>query len=591
MKNLKVANKLMVSFMIVTLLAVTVGGVGIFGMQRIADSGVDVYENLTAPMPPLAYAERTLLIIRIHVREMVMASMTGDFELVETEFGNIASLLPVLDGYMDEFRASVRNEEAIRLFDEARALYENNLVPVVVSIYAASQIADIPAILSAMELCREYSDIILANLGQCFELMSREAEAASLYASELAQTLLISIIVVLVIAMAAAVILTLYISRLISKPLAIFTDFMDIAGTTGDLTLRPEDIATIEEVIQYKDEMGRAIAGAAGFVKRVSSVAGTFEQIADGDLALKIELLSDKDTIGVSLSKMLDKLNSMFGAIQSSTNQVAVGSKQLADGSRSLAKGSAEQSASVQQLSASITKVAQKTKENADMANQAATLAGTIRDNAEKGSHRMSEMMSAVKDINESGRNISKVIKSIDDIAFQTNILALNAAVEAARAGQHGKGFAVVAEEVRSLAAKSAEAAKNTESLIADSVEKAELGSRIADDTAASLTEIVSGIGESNRLVIEIAKSSEEQSEGISEINRGINQVAQVTKQNSATATESAATSQEMNGQSAVLEELISRVNLKNVLESGRQSLPSGPAFVQGEPPEDYGKY
>jgi methyl-accepting chemotaxis protein len=182
---------------------------------------------------------------------------------------------------------------------------------------------------------------------------------------------------------------------------------------------------------------------------------------------------------------------------------------------------------------------------------------------AEKGSAQMDEMMVAVKEINQSSQSISKVIKVIDDIAFQTNILALNAAVEAARAGQHGKGFAVVAEEVRNLAAKSAEAAKDTSGLIASSMEKAELGAKIAEETASSLAEIVSGINESNQLVSDIALSSEAQSHGISEVNSGIDQVAAVVQMNSATAQESAASSIELSGQSDVLEDVIGRFNLK----------------------------
>ena len=238
-------------------------------------------------------------------------------------------------------------------------------------------------------------------------------------------------------------------------------------------------------------------------------------------------------------------------------------SRQIADGSQALAQGSTEQAASIDRLSLSIGEIADKTKANAEMADRAASLANTIKQNAEKGSLQMDEMTSAVRDINAASQSISKVIKAIDDIAFQTNILALNAAVEAARAGQHGKGFAVVAEEVRNLAGKSAEAAKDTGALIANSMEKAELGARIADETAASLAEIVSGINESSQIVSEIAKSSEEQSIGIAEINHGIDQVAQVVQQNSATAEQSAASSAEMSDKSAILDNLVTQFQNK----------------------------
>ena len=242
-------------------------------------------------------------------------------------------------------------------------------------------------------------------------------------------------------------------------------------------------------------------------------------------------------------------------------------SRQIADGSQSMAHGATEQAASIQELSDSISQVADKTKANASMATKAAVLADTIKGNAEKGSMQMDEMMTAVNEINDASGQISKVIKVIDDIAFQTNILALNAAVEAARAGQHGKGFAVVAEEVRNLAAKSADAAKDTGSLIENSIDKANLGVRIAGETAASLTEIVSGINESSQLISDIATSSEEQSLGISQINTGIDHVADVIRQNNATAEESAAASMEMSSQANSLRSLIDEFEQKYQIE------------------------
>ena len=197
------------------------------------------------------------------------------------------------------------------------------------------------------------------------------------------------------------------------------------------------------------------------------------------------------------------------------------------------------------------------------IADKASKLSTTIKEDAEKGIRQMDSMISAVKEINDASHSIGNIIKTIDDIAFQTNILALNAAVEAARAGQHGKGFAVVAEEVRNLASKSAQAAKDTSEIIQDTIEKSELGSRIAGETAQSLQEIGTGISESNRLVADIATASEEQSHSISEINEGINQVSQVVQQNSATAEESAAASQEMSGQSDMLKKLMTQFKLK----------------------------
>jgi methyl-accepting chemotaxis protein len=190
----------------------------------------------------------------------------------------------------------------------------------------------------------------------------------------------------------------------------------------------------------------------------------------------------------------------------------------------------------------------------------------------------MHAMMEAVQAINDASQSIGKVIKVIDDIAFQTNILALNAAVEAARAGAAGRGFAVVAEEVRNLAAKSAEAAQDTGTLIANSIEKAALGVKIAGETNESLVEIVGGIVESSRIAGEIAESADRQYAAIGEINTGIDQVSNVVQQNSATAEESAAASEELSSQSAVLNGLIGQFKLRN---SSAAYLPSGAARAQ----------
>ena|GEM_PF-665961 len=268
-----------------------------------------------------------------------------------------------------------------------------------------------------------------------------------------------------------------------------------------------------------------------------------------------IELVQD-------ITKMLQAQKHEYEIVQQIRDvsvQFSSMSKQIADEAQTLSQGSIAQSSTVDELSGTISMITDNTKKNADLAAQATTLAEKIKANAEEGNHHMDEMMSAVEDINEAGQQIGKVIKVIDDIAFQTNILALNAAVEAARAGQHGKGFAVVAEEVRNLASKSSEAAKDTAGLIENSMKKAERGTQIAGETSESLKMIVSGITDSSLLISEIADLSKSQSHGIEQINDGIAQVSQVILQNSATAEQSAASAEEMNAQVNTLEELLQK--------------------------------
>jgi methyl-accepting chemotaxis protein len=234
-----------------------------------------------------------------------------------------------------------------------------------------------------------------------------------------------------------------------------------------------------------------------------------------------------------------------------------------------LSQGSTEQASSIQELTASITEIASQTKQNAINAAQANELANVAKDNAVKGNDQMKDMLGAMEEINASSANISKIIKVIDDIAFQTNILALNAAVEAARAGQHGKGFAVVAEEVRNLAARSAAAANETTDLIEGSIKKVQGGTKMANETALALAEIVAGVEKAAGIVGGIAEASNEQASGIVQINTGIEQVSMVVQNNSATAEQSAAASEELSSQAELLKEMVGRFKLSG----GRKSL------------------
>ncbi len=293
----------------------------------------------------------------------------------------------------------------------------------------------------------------------------------------------------------------------------------------------------------------------------IIEISDALSEISEGNLSLatKADYKGDFVKIKDSLDNIIITLSKVMREISVAAEQVATGSRQLSVGCQHLSQRAAEQAGTIQQLSASVAEVADQTKQNAMNANRASELAGSARDLAEKGNSKMREMLNSMTEINDSSSNISRIIKVIDDIAFQTNILALNAAVEAARAGQHGKGFAVVAEEVRSLAARSAAAARETTELIEGSISKVNSGTKIADDTAAALSEIVSSVEEAANLVGGIAKSSNEQALGITQINIGIEQVYQLVQKNSDTAEKGAAGSEELSGQAEHLKEMVDR--------------------------------
>jgi len=607
MKNMKVSMKLIVSFAIVIVLTAVVGIVGIIGMNNINNDKQTMYYTITKPIPYLGKVTENMQSSMVYVRQMVIASMYGDQAGVDNYYSRAQSELSNMSEYSKSFLEYIESDKVIKAFNGANNDFNNNLVPIISNVHTLAkraEDADITEIRSnLLPQMNEIADRVMDEFDECIDMLIDYGEESYQSSAAEATMLLTVIIVVLVAVIFIAVFLTFYISKLIATPLKVIANAFSQIGSKGKLTFDAATTNSANETAIRKDELGDCAKGFKGIIAHLAEIEKNLAEIASGDLTTEVHALSDEDSIAISMQRTLDNLNTMFGEINSASNQVSTGSKQIADGAQSLAQGSTEQAASVEELSASIGEIAQKTKENATKAERAATLAGTIMQNAERGSAQMGDMTTAVHEINQASQSISKVIKVIDDIAFQTNILALNAAVEAARAGQHGKGFAVVAEEVRNLAAKSAEAAKDTGGLIQNSMEKAELGARIAGETAESLADIVSGINESSIIVGEIATSSEEQALGITQINTGIDQVAQVVQQNSATAQESAAASEQMSSQSTMLEELISQFKLKNQT-FGPQTLPSrqAPKATESLPAastdvyepaggDDFGKY
>lgn len=301
----------------------------------------------------------------------------------------------------------------------------------------------------------------------------------------------------------------------------------------------------------------------------LNEITEVLSEIGSGNLDLSITMdhKGNFAELGTSLKNLIGHLNQTMRGFRAAADQVSMGSRQVSQGSQTLAQGSTEQASSIQELTASISEIAEKSKDNARKASEVYELAKGARDGGAAGLKTMEEMLHSMKDISDSSLNISKIIKVIDDIAFQTNILALNAAVEAARAGQHGKGFAVVAEEVRNLAARSAKAAKETTELIEGSIQKVHVGTKITNEIAAVLKEIAEGAVTSTEKLSIISSASNEQATGIVQINQGIEQISKVVQNNSATAEQSAAASEELSAQAELLKEMVSRFKINSNLQ------------------------
>lgn len=312
-------------------------------------------------------------------------------------------------------------------------------------------------------------------------------------------------------------------------------------------------------------QLGKAMGSTAENLRLyINDISDNLNRMAAGDLTAEItvDYQGDFAPIKQAMIQISDSLNETLARINNASEQVASGADQVAGGAQALSQGATEQASSIQELTASISEVSGEVSRNASNVRAATEYMEQAASGVEASNHEMHKMLEAMGDINTTSTQISKIIKVIDDIAFQTNILALNAAVEAARAGMAGKGFAVVADEVRNLAIKSADAAKQTTALIENSIKAVHEGSRYAEKTAQSLNDVSVQATKVKDIMNMIDHASEGQAQAISQISRGIEQISAVVQNNSATAEESAAASQQLSAQAAMLNEEVNKFRL-----------------------------
>jgi methyl-accepting chemotaxis protein len=338
------------------------------------------------------------------------------------------------------------------------------------------------------------------------------------------------------------------------------------------------DLAKRADTTKHSGDFRRIIQGfndtLDSTVEPIRAAVDVLKQMAQGDLSILMEgdYKGDHAILKQAINGSLISINELLNQVSDTVKEVRASSGQVASASQSLNEGAAEQASAIQQMSSSMIQIAAQTKQNAENANNANSIADKSQHTSEGGYLEMQELLTAMSDINESSKNIAKIIKVIDEIAFQTNLLALNAAVEAARAGVHGQGFAVVAEEVRNLAARSAEAAKETAELIEGSIKKVTNGAQLSERTAQALREIKDQSTTVASLIKEIALASNEQAEGIHQVEIGFTQIDKITNKNSAGAEQSYEIADKLAAQAKTLTEALEHFELLDFGASSRRN-------------------